>query len=204
MDKKNQIINAAIELIIELGFINFSVGKVANKLNVSKGVITYHFPTKESLLQSAVINYYEEAAMYMEKHMQIGKGAVDTLKSYIAANLHFAKEKKKQTVAIVDIVLNSRTEEGVPLFTGGDNNIYQPLVEIFKYGQEVEKVYRDFSHEIMARSVRSVIDTFCLAIAKNEIQDVEKAVREIQVVFELATILNKRRNENEREKEFIF
>lgn len=197
MDKKNQIINAAVELTIELGFINFSVGKVANKLNVSKGVITYHFPTKESLLQSVVINYYEEAARYMEKHIQIGKGAVDTLNNYIEANLHFAKEKKKQTVAIVDIVLNSRTEAGVPLFAGGNNNLYQPLIDIFKYGQEVEKVYRYFSHEIMARSVRSVIDSFCLAIAKDEIQDVEKAVREIELIFESATILYKRRNENE-------
>jgi AcrR family transcriptional regulator len=190
VDKKEQILNATIELITELGFSNFSVGKVANKLNVSKGVITYHFPTKEMLLQSAVIKYYEEADSYMEKHMGVDKSAVDTLNSYIKANLYFAKEKKKQTVAIVDIILNSRTQEGETLFKGDDNNSYGLLLEIFKYGQDVEKVYRNFSPEIMARSVRSVIDSICLGIAKDEISDVEKAVSEVKEIFKLATLLN--------------
>jgi AcrR family transcriptional regulator len=187
--KKEEIVDATIELIMELGFSNFSVGKVASKLNVSKGVITYHFPTKDLLLQSAVANYYEEAAMYMEQHIRVDKGSIDTLNSYIESCLYFAREKKKQTIAIVDIILNSRTEEGKALFNGGNDSIYQPLIEIFKYGQEVEKSYRDFSREIMARCVRSVIDSVSLAIAKGEIKDVDEAVIEVKNIFESATIL---------------
>ena len=191
MDRKEQIINATIELIMDLGFSNFSVGKVANKLNVSKGVITYHFPTKDSLLQSVVMNYYEEAAIYMEQHIRADKNAIDTLNSYIESCLYFAKEKKEQTIAIVDIILNSRTQHGEILFKEGDNSIYNPLLEVFKYGQEVEKIYRDFSPDIMARSVRSVIDSISLAIAKDEIKDVDKAVREVKLIFESATLLTK-------------
>ena len=191
MDRKEQIINATIELIMDLGFSNFSVGKVASKLNVSKGVITYHFPTKDSLLQSVVMNYYEEAAIYMEQHIRTDKNAIDTLNSYIESCLYFAKEKKEQTIAIVDIILNSRTQHGEILFKEGDNSIYNPLLEVFKYGQEVEKIYRDFSPDIMARSVRSVIDSISLAIAKDEIKDVDKAVREVKLIFESATLLTK-------------
>ena len=191
MDRKEQIINATIELIMDLGFSNFSVGKVANKLNVSKGVITYHFPTKDSLLQSVVMNYYEEAAIYMEQHIRVDKNAIDTLNSYIESCLYFAKEKKEKTIAIVDIILNSRTQEGEILFKGEDNSIYEPLIEIFKYGQEIEKIFRDFSLEIMSRSVRSVIDSISLAIAKDEIKDVDKAVREVKLIFQSATLLIK-------------
>ncbi|MEW8956872.1 TetR/AcrR family transcriptional regulator [Clostridium sp.] len=189
MNRKQHIIDATIELIMHLGFSNFSVGKVANKINVSKGVITYHFPTKESLLQSVVVNYYEEVARYMEKHIRLDKGSIDTLKSYIESCLYFSSENKKETIAIVDIVLNSRTEDGEILFKQDDNSIYQPLIEIFKYGQEVERVFRDFSPEFMARCVRSIIDSTSLAIAKDEIKDVDEAIREVKTIFESATKL---------------
>lgn len=191
MGKKEDIIAATTEIIMKLGFSNFSVGKVANFLKISKGVITYHFPTKEILLQSVVLRYYEEAAGYMEKYIRNDKNAKDALNSYIESNLYFVKEKKEQTIAITDIILNSRTREGDMLFKGNDGSIYEPLIEIFKYGQEVDKNYRDFSPDIMARSVRSVIDSLSLAIVKGEIQDVDNAVREVKMIFQSATLLSK-------------
>ncbi len=187
MGKKDEIINATMELILEIGFSNFSIGKTANKLNVSKGVITYHFPTKDLLLQAVVMKYYEEAAIYMAKHMRVDKNATDALNSYIESNMSFVNEKKVQTIAIADIIFNSRTPEGKILFKE-DKSIYNPLIEIFKYGCEVERIYRDFSPEIMARSVRSVIDSMSLAIARDEITDVDNAIREVQKIFEFATL----------------
>ncbi len=187
MGRKDEIIDATMELITQIGFSNFSIGKVANALNVSKGVITYHFPTKDLLLQAVVTKYYEEAAVYMGQHMRIDKSACDTLNSYIESNLNFVKEKKIETIAIVDIILNSRTKEGEMLFRE-DKTIYNPLIEIFKYGQEIEKSYRDFSPEIMARSVRSVIDSMSLAIAREEITDIDDVIREVQKIFESSTL----------------
>ncbi|MGM0806100.1 MAG: TetR/AcrR family transcriptional regulator [Bacillota bacterium] len=189
MEKKKLIIEATIDLINEFGFLNFSIGKVANKINVSKGVISYHFPTKELLLQSVVMDYYENASKYMEQHIRLDKGAMDTLSSYIESCLYFSYENKKQTITIVDIVLNCRNKDGELLFQGDDSSIYQPLIEIFKYGQEVEKVYRNFSPEFMAKCIRNVIDSVSVAIAKNEIDNVDEAIREVKTIFESATKL---------------
>ncbi len=187
MGKKDEITEATTELITQIGFSNFSIGKVANALNVSKGVVTYHFPIKDLLLQAVVTKYYEEAAAYMEQHMRIDKSACDTLNSYIESTLLFVNENKVKTVAITDIILNSRTKEGEMLFKE-DKTIYQPLIEIFVYGQEIEKSYRDFSPEIMARSVRSVIDSMSLAIAREEITDIDDVISEIQKIFEYSTL----------------
>lgn len=187
MGRKDEIIDATMELITQIGFSNFSIGKVANALNVSKGVITYHFPTKDLLLKAVVTKYYEEAAAYMGQHMRIDKSACDTLNSYIESTLFFVNENKVRTVAIAEIILNSRTKEGEMLFKG-DKTIYQPLIEIFKYGQEIEKSYSDFSPEIMARSVRSIIDSMSLAIAREEITNIEDVIREVQKIFESSTL----------------
>jgi len=123
----------------------------------------------------------------MAQHMRVDKGANDTLNSYIESNLYFVKEKKVETIAIADIILNSRNQEGKILFRE-DNSIYQPLIEIFRYGQEIERSYRHFLPEIMARSVRSVIDSISLAIAKDDIKDVDNAVKEVKLIFESATL----------------
>jgi hypothetical protein len=126
----------------------------------------------------------------MEQHIRIDKDSIDTLNSYIESCLYFANDNKKQTIATVDIILNGRTDKGEPLFINDDSSIYKPLIEIFKYGQEDEKLFREFSPEFMARCVRSIIDSISLAISKNEINDVDKAIREVKTIFELATKYN--------------
>lgn len=106
------------------GVSNYFVGKVANKLNMSKGVFTYHFPTKDSLFRSMVVSFYEEAVNYMQQHIQTDKNAIDTLDSYIESCLYFAAEKKKQTIAVTNIILNCRTQDGELLFKEGKNECF--------------------------------------------------------------------------------
>lgn len=187
MDRKKQISEAVAEFIYEEGFKNFSVGKVSKKLNISKGVFTYHFPTIDILLTYMVNKYFEDASDYMEKHICVDKGASCALESYIESCLYYAAKEKHQTVCIVDVMLNSRSENGEALFKKDDESVYNTLIEIFRYGQEEEKTFRNFSLNIMAKSVRSVIDAMSLAIAKDEISDINKAVGEVKTIFQLAT-----------------
>ena len=161
MDRKSEIINAAVEIINKEGFVNFSVGKVSNKLGISKGVFSYHFPTKDLLLKAIVDHYFEQAAKFMSQHIRSENGACDALDSYIEACLYYAASDKERTVCVVDIMLNCRTENGKHLFQD-DGSTTQVLLEIFQYGQKEDGSFRDFSPIIMANSVRSIIDTMSL------------------------------------------
>lgn len=192
MDRKSEIINAAVEMINKEGFVNFSVGKVSNKLGISKGVFSYHFPTKDLLLKAIVDSYFEQAAKFMSQHIRSENGASDALDSYIEACLYYAASDKERTVCVVDIMLNSRTENGEHLFQD-DGSANQVLLEIFKYGQKEEGSFREFSPMIMAKSVRSIIDTMSLWIANNEAIDVEYTVEEVKKIVRFAT--QKKENE---------
>lgn len=187
MNKKNLIITASVEIIKEEGFVNFSLGKVAKKLNISKGVLTYHFPTRESLLSSIVNTYYEKAAKFMEKHIRLNNGCSDTLDSYIESCLYFASENKLFTASVVDIMLNYHFENTEKNFQN-DTSSYQILIDIFKYGQEKERTFRNFSPLIMAKSIRSVIDTMSLSIARNEVNNIDEAIEEVKKIFRYATL----------------
>lgn len=48
---KNGILNAADELVSEVGGIHFTMDMVASKAGVSKGGLTYTYPTKDALIR---------------------------------------------------------------------------------------------------------------------------------------------------------
>lgn len=176
-----------MEFISKYGYANFSVGNIAKELNISKGVVNYHFPQKQMLLETLITQFYEKAATYMGEHMDLSKDAKSTLESYIESNLKFASENKEGILAVTEIMLNARNEDGKLTFMDENKNIFMPLIEIFQYGQDVDKSFRKFPPEIMARAVRSIIDNFSLTIAKGEITDIDSTINEIKGIFNKAT-----------------
>lgn len=184
---KDKIIRKSVELISLYGYVNFSIGNVAKEVQVSKGVVNYHFPQKELLLEAIITQYYEKAAIYMGEHMILEEDAKGMLESYIESNLRFVSENKAETLAITEIVLNGRNENGELIFVDENNTILNPLIEIFQYGQDVDRSFRKFPPEIMARAVRNVIDSFSSTIAKEELTDIDSVIMEIKTIFNKAT-----------------
>lgn len=42
----------------EVGYAQASLGQIAKRAKISKGIISYHFTNKEELLEQVVTNYY--------------------------------------------------------------------------------------------------------------------------------------------------
>ncbi|WP_270571699.1 TetR/AcrR family transcriptional regulator [Bacillus glycinifermentans] len=185
--RRLQIIEDAIQVLAEEGYANASIGNIAKKGGISKGVVTYHFPNKMQLMKAVVEHSYGLAAPYMEKFMDGLDSAPATLRAYIESNLRFMFEHPKYVTAIIEVVSNLRTESGELYYKDEDESIYEPLIDIFKWGQETEGSFREFSPLIMARTVRSVIDSLGPKIANHDISDMESTISEIVDTFDYAT-----------------
>ena len=48
--RREQIVDAAIDVLYESGFAAASLGAIAERIGVSKGVLSYHFAGKRELL----------------------------------------------------------------------------------------------------------------------------------------------------------
>ncbi len=48
----------AIETLAEVGYVKASLGQIAKRAKISKGVISYYFTNKEELLEQVIIDYY--------------------------------------------------------------------------------------------------------------------------------------------------
>lgn len=61
--KREAIIEAAFEVLQEVGYAGFSLQQVTEKLGISLGNLTYHFPAREMLVRAMVdhiVDYYSE------------------------------------------------------------------------------------------------------------------------------------------------
>ncbi len=57
--RKPQILNAALTTIAKSGFQNVTLDKFAKAAGLSKGGLVHYFPTKVSLIEQAVVMFYE-------------------------------------------------------------------------------------------------------------------------------------------------
>lgn len=66
-NRKELIFQAAIKVISEKGMNNFSIQNICDEVDMSKGGLMYHFPSKEVLITSLheyIIEYMQQLIMY--------------------------------------------------------------------------------------------------------------------------------------------
>ncbi|WP_251037571.1 TetR/AcrR family transcriptional regulator [Paenibacillus albidus] len=188
--RRAQIVECAIETICNLGFVQASLGQIAKQAGISKGVISYHFSSKDDLIQQVVTEVYTIAASFMQPMIEAETTPKGMLKAYIESNLAFVESHRKHVVAVVEIVTNTRTKDGELRFADDSTqSILNPLIELLRWGEQ-EGEFRKFSElgiRVLATTIRLAIDDFGVQIIKNPELDTEAYAQELVMLFSLAT-----------------
>ena len=104
--RRTQIVECAIETIAEIGYAQASLGQIAKRAKISKGVISYHFANKEELLDQIAIEYYTAWQSYIAPLIEAQKSPTEMLRVYIESNLTFIEENRKHVIAVIEVVSN--------------------------------------------------------------------------------------------------
>lgn len=64
--KKKVILDAALELFANKGYALTSISQIAEKANISKGLMYNYFESKEELLKTIIINLIDELVEYLD------------------------------------------------------------------------------------------------------------------------------------------
>src|SRR5579875_2922836 len=67
--RREQLLGCAIDAIVDLGFQGMSVGEVARRAGVSKGVVTYHFAAKDELVYEIVAQIFDSITEFLESRV---------------------------------------------------------------------------------------------------------------------------------------
>ena len=102
--RREQIVSAAIDVLYEGGFAAASLGAIAERIGVSKGVISYHFTSKSELLREVVAHVLTEASAYMGPRIAAAGSRRDALRTCVTANLDYIGANRRKIIAFTEIV----------------------------------------------------------------------------------------------------
>src|SRR5215813_1857474 len=110
--RRAQIVDCSIDTIAEMGFAKASVEQFARRAGVSKGVITYHFPNKEGIVDAIIQKAVAAGRTHMVTRIMAETSAAARLRAYIESNLEFMDAHRKLLIALVQIAISARRADG--------------------------------------------------------------------------------------------
>jgi AcrR family transcriptional regulator len=188
--RRAQIVECTIETISEMGYAQASLGQIAKRAKISKGVISYHFSSKEEILAQVVTEYFIACQSFIVPQLEAQTSAKDMLQIYLEANLNFVDKNRKHVFAVIEIVSNERTDDGKLRFVADhDDTIFLPIENILRLGMQ-EGIFRDFSPlsaRVMALTIRHAIDGFSLELMRTPEINVQDYIQELVTIFDRST-----------------
>jgi AcrR family transcriptional regulator len=184
--RRAQIVAAAIDTIAEVGYARASLARIAERLGISRGLISYHFAGKDDLIKQVVHEVVEQGMAYMRPRILTESTGPNMLRAYIESNLAFMREHRKHLIAIVEI---ARSAEGRRIFYGDADvdDAVRALEHLLSGFQTAGQLRPDFDPHVMAITIRAAIDAVPSRLALDPEFDIENFASEIATTFNLAT-----------------
>jgi AcrR family transcriptional regulator len=195
--RRAQIIAATIDLLAAEGITGASFGRIVKAAGLSSTrLISYHFASKEALLQAVAGAVVAEAAATMRPALDAQSTAVGKLEAYIRSNLAFLAAYPKHAKAVVEIARAASTprDQAPPDQAEGsddepgarDDVAVHLLAQLFAMGQAAGEM-RNFDTMIMARALRASIDTAAVIVVMTPATDTDHYANELVALFVRAT-----------------
>jgi AcrR family transcriptional regulator len=183
--RRAQIVEAAIDTVAEVGYANASLARIAVRLGISKGVISYHFAGKDDLVAEIVRQVLEHARAYMEPRVNSKSTGPETLRAYIESNLEFIRDNPNQLKAVMEIARAAVADGKSPFRPNVDAGL-RILAEMLARFQNAGDLRPDFDPDAMAMAIRASIDAATRRVIDPSF-DIDRYANEIATVFHLAT-----------------
>ncbi|MDA8264314.1 MAG: TetR/AcrR family transcriptional regulator [Actinomycetota bacterium] len=187
--RRQQIVTAAIDTIAEVGFAKASLARIAERIGISKGVISYHFAGKDDLIRQVVIEIIEASRSYIIPRVFAESAGPARLRAYIESNLAFMREHRNSMIAILDIARNGGVmADGRRRVDGRDAGVAVRLLEEeLARLQSQGELRRDFDPGVMAVAIRAAIDSVPHRLVGDPDLDIDHYSKELATIFDLAT-----------------
>ena len=183
--RRAQIVEAAIETVAEVGYANASLSRIAVRLGISKGVISYHFAGKDDLIAEIVSQVLQRAWAYIQPRIEAQTTGPEKLRAYIESHFEFMRDNPKQLSAVIEIVRATLAGAKSP-FTGDRDGAVHMLAELLTRFQAAGDLRADFDPNAMAIAIRAVIDAAPGRLADPAF-DIDQYAREAVTSFDRAT-----------------
>ncbi|WP_232667243.1 TetR/AcrR family transcriptional regulator [Pseudonocardia sp. TRM90224] len=156
--RRAQIIEAAVEVIADVGFAGASLALIAKHAGISKGVISYHFAGKDELMEKTVEHVYGDIGTSVLAGMEGAETGTALVRAHITGVAAYMRGHRTQLMALGEIFRNLRKPDGMPRFGVEANEpVFMSIEDIYRFGQRTGE-FRDFDPRVMAVSHSAAVD----------------------------------------------
>jgi AcrR family transcriptional regulator len=186
--RRAQFVAAAIETIAEVGYARASLGRIAGRVGVSKGVISYHFAGKDELVQEVIADIAARGGAFVYAQAMTLPTAAGRLRAWIESVLGYLAAHRTEAVAFHEIAAGSRGEPAVSAAVERLVTDVAPAVRaLFADGQASGEFREDFDSQAAATAIMALIDAVPPRMARDPDFDVARYGREVAGLFDAAT-----------------
>lgn len=159
--RREQIINACIDTLEEVGYVKVSLTKIARKAKISTGLISYHFSDKADLINHTLIYLLSNQLDYISERV-VGKNtATEQLQAFIEASIIYQETHYKNNIALIEIIFNAQTPDDTPYYRITDeeeeDHLYMLLKDILLEGKNKQEFTQAFNADAVATIIQGAI-----------------------------------------------
>jgi TetR/AcrR family fatty acid metabolism transcriptional regulator len=183
--RRHQILDAALELFGKKGYNHTSLSDIAATLDVSKGVISYHFEGKGELGAEAVRHMLRRYGEFVRVRLEAKTSLREKLLELPAACIDFVQENPSVYVVYLDTVGSFGTATDRQRFMAwADAGMRGLICDMLQQAQERKEIPR-FPVRPVADVLQAAVDglTEQASVAPQEV-DLESSKRVLQKILE--------------------
>lgn len=183
--RRRQIVDAAIDAIVEEGYSQATLEHIASRAGISRGLISYHFEGRNDLMTAVFAKAYEDGVAYMAPRVATAKTPTTTLLAYVQSNLDYLRTHRREMLALVAV----RRAGDLAHLDHSMAGLAQSLVDlerILSWGQQAGD-FRDFDVHVVAIVIRNLIDGIFNHLAADPGLDLDRFTAEVLAFVTLAT-----------------
>lgn len=183
--RRDDIVAASIVVLDRDGFAAATLDRIAAEAGASKGVVLYHFGSKEAIFEAVVTALFAAGADFMTQRILAAVGYRARLHAYLDSNLRFIADHAPHVNAVHRILENVR-----PLELSDD---VTPLRSILASGQAAGEL-GEFDPHVVALTIRAVVDGASFYFTENPGLDIDHYIVEAVQLFDRATAPSSRKD----------
>ncbi|PSK98815.1 TetR family transcriptional regulator [Murinocardiopsis flavida] len=182
--RREQLVECAIEVIAERGLARASMVRIAERAQVSRGVLSYHFRDRAELIEKVVESVYDLGAAVLGPRMAAAGTPRESLLTFVSGSIELYADYPRHMAALTEIFAGE-AEDAVPRARHHRHTQEATdLGRILRAGQE-QGQFRAFDVEFMCTTIRQALDGALKPIARGERP--EKYVAELRATIDAAT-----------------
>jgi AcrR family transcriptional regulator len=180
--RREQIVAATVAALAEGGLPTASLAAIAERAEVSKGVISYYFAGKDELLRAVVSSVLDDAGEYMRPRVVAAGTHLEALRAYVTSNIEYIDGHRQEIRALTEIFNASPPGTSHP-YAEGHRRAVRAVTQLLREGQRAGEFGR-FSARQVAVALRAAIDAVSELLRADPTANIRAYGQEVADLFE--------------------